>query len=284
MATQWYYLVNNEQQGPVSSADLKQMAAGGQIQPDTFIWKEGLDDWVPAQRIKGLFDGATATTSVEMTAQPAADQQAAPQQAYNPNQQAYPQQGFQQPGYGGYQQQATAYQNPHFPYAPKQFTGLFTWLLILIFGGFGAIFLGFVLIIANEDLAPIAVGFIMLGYGSILASGIMGLVLLYRCWNSIQDLPARTTPGKAVGFLFIPFFNLYWIFVANYGLAQDLEPYCQQRGIECKASPGLALAVCILQLIPYVNSFNVFIAPILIWQFAKTGANISQWHRGEQAY
>lgn len=36
-------------------------------------------------------------------------------------------------------------------------------------------------------------------------------VLLTKMWSAIQDGNARTTPGKAVGFLFIPFFNIYWI-------------------------------------------------------------------------
>ena len=130
MASQWYYLVNNEQQGPVSSAELKQMATAGQIQPDTLIWKEGLDDWVSAQRIKGLFDAATETSSVEMTAQAA---QAAESQQ-QPAAEGYDQQGgYQQPGYGGYGQQAAAYQNPHFPYAPNQLTsGFRNWLIVVI--------------------------------------------------------------------------------------------------------------------------------------------------------
>ena len=37
----------------------------------------------------------------------------------------------------------------------------------------------------------------------------------------IQAGGVRTTPGKAVGFLFIPFFNLYWVFTTYVGLAKD---------------------------------------------------------------
>src|SRR5215472_4189380 len=58
--------------------------------------------------------------------------------------------------------------------------------------------------------------FLFAAIGDILSlyGGIALLVLIYQMWQSIQDGHARTTPGKAVGFLFIPFFNLYWMFQA----------------------------------------------------------------------
>ncbi len=56
--SQWYYLVNNEQQGPVSSDELKELAANGTITPDTHVWREGLDDWQPARMVQELFPQA----------------------------------------------------------------------------------------------------------------------------------------------------------------------------------------------------------------------------------
>ena len=55
----------------------------------------------------------------------------------------------------------------------------------------------------------------------LLISSILCYVYLYRAWNCLRFGDPRTTAGKAIGFLFIPFFNIYWIFVAIYGLAQD---------------------------------------------------------------
>jgi hypothetical protein len=46
-------------------------------------------------------------------------------------------------------------------------------------------------------------------------------LLLAKMWGAIQDGHARATPGKAIGFLFIPFFNIYWIFVAWGGFPSD---------------------------------------------------------------
>ena len=48
-------------------------------------------------------------------------------------------------------------------------------------------------------------------------------ILLYRLWKLVPPEQAATTPGKAVGFLFIPFFSLYWNFVAFFKLGIFLE-------------------------------------------------------------
>ena len=55
MASEWYFESDGSQRGPVSSADLKSMAASGEIDADTLIWKDGLADWVPAGHKRGLF-------------------------------------------------------------------------------------------------------------------------------------------------------------------------------------------------------------------------------------
>ena len=115
MASEWYYLENNQQQGPVSSAQLKQLAADGRLQPDSLIWKEGLEDWVPASRVKGLFNESQIAAASAPAQQPAqyAPQGAYPQQAYG--QAGYPQGGqayAQDPavaGYAGFWKRFAAY-------------------------------------------------------------------------------------------------------------------------------------------------------------------------------
>ncbi len=92
---------------------------------------------------------------------------------------------------------------------------------------------------------------------SAIASMVLFYIILYRHWQLIQDGYARTSPGKAVGFLFIPFFNLYWIFEAFPGLIRDTNVYIQRYGLPVKMQDaGLATAFCILTLlclIPYLN-------------------------------
>jgi hypothetical protein len=61
MASDWYYTRNGQQApGPVSSAQLKQLAAAGQLKPDDLVWKQGLPNWVPANTLKNLFPAAPA--------------------------------------------------------------------------------------------------------------------------------------------------------------------------------------------------------------------------------
>lgn len=55
-------------------------------------------------------------------------------------------------------------------------------------------------------------------------------ILVYKMWLAIPPTVARTTPGKAVGFLFIPVFNLYWFFQALWGWSQDWNSYAGQSG------------------------------------------------------
>src|SRR5438128_808183 len=81
------------------------------------------------------------------------------------------------------------------------------------------------------DISPMAVLMCLLAGASIFYASIMSMVLLYKAWQSIQDGQARTTPGKAVGFMFIPLFNLYWIFQAIYGFAVDYNKYTQRHNI-----------------------------------------------------
>ena len=96
------------------------------------------------------------------------------------------------------------------------------------------------------------VGLVVLVYGAI-----MWLRLVYKSWKAVQDGHARTTPGKAVGFLFIPFYNFYWIFQAFWGFAKDCNKYIERHNSPAPKLPeGLFLAFSILSLvggIPYVG-------------------------------
>ena len=53
---QWYYSHGDEKQGPVLSIELRQLAVAGEISPDDLVWREGMEQWVAARNVKGLFD------------------------------------------------------------------------------------------------------------------------------------------------------------------------------------------------------------------------------------
>ena len=71
--------------------------------------------------------------------------------------------------------------------------------------------------------AGIPLSLVIIGLFSIIAALVFFYLMLYRFWDLIQDGEARTTPGKGVGFCFIPFYNLYWNFIAVWGLAKDMN-------------------------------------------------------------
>lgn len=41
--------------GPLTPAQLKRLADSGQLSPTDLVWKEGLAQWVPAGKVRGLF-------------------------------------------------------------------------------------------------------------------------------------------------------------------------------------------------------------------------------------
>ncbi len=59
MAKEWHYSRDGEQHGPISQDELKALAASGQLQPGDLVWKDGMTDWVPASKVKGLFARGT---------------------------------------------------------------------------------------------------------------------------------------------------------------------------------------------------------------------------------
>ncbi len=138
---------------------------------------------------------------------------------------------------------------------------------ILIFTG--AVGLGFGGAMAEEGGNSETTGFAVAGIGGLLMilgvllslfGSVLWFVLIYKMWAAIQDGGfARTTPGKAVGFMFIPFFNIYWIFQAFWGFSKDYNTKIEAQQIGTEYLPeGLFLTACILPLcgmIPFVGGF-----------------------------
>ena len=52
---EWYYAHDEQQFGPVSTAELKRLADRGELMPGDLVWRQGIPDWVEASQVKGLF-------------------------------------------------------------------------------------------------------------------------------------------------------------------------------------------------------------------------------------
>ena len=88
-------------------------------------------------------------------------------------------------------------------------------------------------------------------------------VMLWKMWSAIQDGNARATPGKAIGFLFIPFFNVYWVFQVWGGFPRDYNNYVdRQRLAVPHLSAGVFTAypvIILLTAIPFLGIIAVLV-------------------------
>ena len=105
---------------------------------------------------------------------------------------------------------------------------------------------------------------------------VVNCVLMYKAWFAIQDEHARTTPGKAIGFSFIPFFNIYWVFQLYWGFSKDYNAYVQRYEVDLPRLPEkLFLWYCILPFmsilpIPFLSGIiSVAIVVIFIMVVIK---------------
>ncbi|HKQ72923.1 MAG TPA: hypothetical protein VJ810_04285 [Blastocatellia bacterium] len=90
---------------------------------------------------------------------------------------------------------------------------------------------------------------------------IVFMVLTYKMWGAIQDGYARTSPGRAIGMLFVPFYNFYWVFQVYRGFAEDFNSFSFRYSINAPLLPaGLFTAygtLIICGVIPFVGWFFV---------------------------
>lgn len=157
----------------------------------------------------------------------------------------------------------------------KLYTGIFSFSLgaFLLFG----ILLGAAALMQNFVWYQEQPG---LGVQLLAILGILGLVqflivqmiytfvILWKMWSSIQDGFARATPGKAVGFLFIPFFNIYWIFQVWGGFPTDYNNYVDRHRLSVPhLSSGLFTTYPVLVLLTAIPFLGILVALVNMFLF-----------------
>ena len=279
MSDAWHLLQDGQQYGPYTGEQLVEFVKEGRIVRESMLWTEGMAEWARADAVEGLFPAAPAPVPVA----------AAP--AYIPGgpqppwmrggaaaPQARPATGMvagTRPGMA-----ASPYATPHSfgliratpgeDYPPVEVKPTMFGLIVAMLGGgvvlmYLALFLLIHTIFVRPDRDGL-VGVIVLfvaGVVCLLIGGIMQYIALYRAWSCLQYSTPRTSPGKAVGFMFIPLFNIYWIFQAYHGLAKDWNRIMSQHPNLMRMpriSEGLALTVCILSLaMSVIGTFSRFL-------------------------
>jgi predicted Zn finger-like uncharacterized protein len=68
----------------------------------------------------------------------------------------------------------------------------------------------------------------------LVCSVVIELMLFYRMWAAIQDGQATISPAKAIGFLFIPVFNIYWALCMVTGFVEDYNAFIRHRSVKTK--------------------------------------------------
>lgn len=50
----WWHLQGEEQVGPIGLEEARDLVRDGTIGPDTYVWADGMPDWLPARRVPAL--------------------------------------------------------------------------------------------------------------------------------------------------------------------------------------------------------------------------------------
>lgn len=127
----------------------------------------------------------------------------------------------------------------------------------------------------SEAAAQAGIGAMMgsigLAWIAFLYGMVIQLVMIYKAWSAIQDGHARTTPGKAAGFMLIPLFNIYWIFQAIYGFAQDYNKFIARHSKRVPAldeklflAYPIAILACIVPLVNFLAAPASLVLAIIV--------------------
>ena len=123
--------------------------------------------------------------------------------------------------------------------------GFTTWAIISVLCGVVA---GAFVCITGEEVEN-SIYLLVSTVSSALAI-IYDCILSYRCWKiaRLGHENEDPTPGKAIGFCFIPFFNLYWYFVTLPKLGARL---CKFTGRQ------IGIAAAILSCVGWLSQFTL---------------------------
>jgi hypothetical protein len=50
----WYHLQGEQQHGPTDLASIRALVMDGTVAPETYVWSDGMPDWLPAREVPAL--------------------------------------------------------------------------------------------------------------------------------------------------------------------------------------------------------------------------------------
>lgn len=135
-------------------------------------------------------------------------------------------------------------------------------ILALILAFLSVVFLRLIIeIVGMENVGVVFTVIIVFVFTGVLQFGVMHMVftflILAKMWGSIQDGYARATPGEAIGYLFVPFYNLYWVFQAWGGFPEDYNSFVNRHRLQVSSINSSAFSaypsLTLLSLIPFLG-------------------------------
>jgi len=166
----------------------------------------------------------------------------------------------------------------------------------MIFGGLVLAMLGLGLLLLagdrNETLMNVAIGLVGTGSWSIIFSQIYVYIFIYQFWRFILNEAEGTdlvfevqSPGKAVGYLFIPLYNIFkWTFVVFRGFPVAFNRVSVAKGcmVRMPENPASNIPTWILLgLVPFLNIMTIIAVTFVFYPgFIKQGVDcISEYKR-----
>jgi hypothetical protein len=256
MSDQWFVHSNGEQMGPYTGQQLVEYAQQGNIVAETMVWAEGMAEWAPASQIPGLFPEAPAPEPAPVAAAVATTSTAwAPPGSRLATGGVKAATAVAKTSYAAQAPVGGAY-----PYFPMKSASFGLWVGSFA-GGFVLFIIAGIMSTRGEEQMGTSAIVLLLGLAVLVMSAVFLLMNLYRAWTCLQPGGAKTTPGKAVGFMFIPLFRIYWIFIAINGLPKDWNRIVSSYE-DLKAAPKLSettfLLFCIGAFVPPLALVMIF--------------------------
>lgn len=81
--TEWFYARDGRQSGPVTFAQLLELARNGGLAGSDLVWNASMENWTPAGRVAGIFDSYTPPEILASGPPNASNPYAAPQSNWN---------------------------------------------------------------------------------------------------------------------------------------------------------------------------------------------------------
>jgi hypothetical protein len=101
----------------------------------------------------------------------------------------------------------------------------------------------------------------------LVCSVLIELLLFYKMWAAIADKQTSIAPAKAVGFLFIPVFNIYWALNMIMAFAENFNSFIERRSLK---TGELSLNLFMLYAFLYMLTM-VFVTLPMLGVFAVLG-------------